>query len=144
VYLLLLPQEELLMEQNQSQNSLEKTDNPWDGLPSTESKDSKFGTFALNPVTKKMERVGDVVKPFHLYPMPLDEYLKRKHHVGKGSWKRPESKDKENRGYTGEDYGQCGCKSGKGLFHPISKETKKCLYCGHTAEEIEMIQEEDK
>jgi len=53
--------------------------------------------------------------------------------VGKGSW--PRSVDPK-----GEDFGEAGCKQGKGLWHPMTQEGV-CKYCGKTKEEIKKLQE---
>jgi hypothetical protein len=76
-----------------------------------------------------------------LYDMPLDKYCERKRGnkmIGKGSW--PRSVDPK-----GEDFGEAGCKQGKGIWHPMIKVDfgmkEVCKYCGNTKEEIKKIQE---
>jgi hypothetical protein len=103
--------------------------------------------YVLNDKTGKLEEVTGGTKKGK-YAMPLDEYCRRRpsNNAGKGDW--PRSIDP-----NGEDFGQLGCRQGRGIMHPMVKEDYEhtdgmiyerevCKYCGKTKEEIKKLQEE--
>jgi len=71
------------------------------------------------------------------YPMPLQEYLNRKYHVRKGSWRRPTdekyAKPFHKKAADEIDFGTNGCKNG---FHYFAK-GGRCAYCKRTKKEIQ-------
>lgn len=87
-----------------------------------------------------MVRVCERPKEEGKYAMPLAQYLERKNHLSKGSWKRPEDKKHQLKGQVKDDYGRTGCKNGYGVFHPLRD--GRCLYCGFTLRQIKNLQRE--
>lgn len=86
--------------------------------------------------TGKIEEVKPTEKKIgSTIPMPLEEWCERRpgNKCGKGSW--PRSIDPK-----GEDFGAVGCRSGLGIYHPMTEEGR-CKHCGKTKEEIKKVQE---
>ena len=102
---------------------------------------SARGVFQYDEKLKKMVRVSDQPAEEGKYAMPLAEYLHRRNHVSKGSWKRPiDSRYARKEALQGDDFGRTGCKDGYGMFHPMEK--GKCIYCGLNKRQILKRQKE--
>lgn len=89
-------------------------------------------------VTKVRDYIRDTIGKC---AMPLEEYLSRKNHLSKGSWKRPINKDHALPEALGEDdFGTTGCKQGRGFYHPLI--AGRCKYCNLTPAEVKKLWEE--
>jgi len=104
-------------------------------------KDFERGIFQHDEKTGKLVKVLDKIRTAGVYAMELQEYLHRKHHVSKGSWKRPIDKEHASKeALAQDDYGQLGCKGGRGFFHPMVNGL--CKYCGLNAGRIKLFQQD--
>ena len=88
----------------------------------------KKGRYTYNEETEQWEWAGKTLKPGKI-PMCLHEFLIRKHHSAKGSWRRPTdekyAKPFHKKRVEEMDFGTCGCK--KGIHHYVNG---RCANCG--------------
>jgi len=111
-------------------------------LGQTDNQSSEKGVFQWDENIRKWVRKYDKPGVDGKIPMPLDEYLKRKHHAVKGSWHRqPDKRHAYKEALEHDDFGRAGCGNSHGLWHP--KRDGRCIYCGLNQGQLDKIHKKD-
>lgn len=100
-----------------------------------DSRPFEKGVFQYDETLRKWVKVREQPQEEGKYAMPLSDYLHRRNHVSKGSWRRPiDTRHASKEALEHDDFGTIGCKGGVGIHHPLRG--GRCKYCNLTPNQI--------